>query len=127
MKLQELPHGSLHEEVRLREDPAERWYEALKHYSGSFEHSFVGSQHDADGTFRGHICSGTIQSPVTASGVLALHLSAVPIPATPAPVEPPNFWSGINQWLKDEAKERGYLWLVGATIVGLALAAMALI
>jgi hypothetical protein len=132
-KLSELPRGTLHEDVWQREAALERWYEALKHHSGAFEHGHFGSQHDADGTFRGHIFSGHIQTPVTASGVLALELSAVPIPAPQppaveqAPVEPRrDLWSRINDRLAYEAEKRGRLWAVVATIAALVIAVLSL-
>lgn len=126
LKLSELPPGTLHEDVWQRAAPAERWYEALKHHSGAFEHDLSGSQHDADGTFRGNIHAGHIQTPTTASAVVALQFSAIPVQQPPAPTPPPVFGARLNRWLANEAEKRGMLWVVIVGGVSLLLAFLAL-
>jgi hypothetical protein len=132
MKLSELPPGTLHQDVMTPDNPTERWYEALKHHAGSFQHELAATQVADDGTPMGHIFSGTIYNVVSASGVLALQLSTVPIPAAappepPAPPQPAGMWSRANGWLKREADERGLIWVVAGGIAGLVLAALALL
>jgi hypothetical protein len=53
MKISELPVDALHADIMQAGAPEDRWYEALRHYSGAFEPGFIGTQQDADGTFRG--------------------------------------------------------------------------
>ncbi len=131
MKLSELPADALHADVIQRDAAEERWYEALRYYSKAFEDHMPGTLHDPDdGTFRGHAYMGYIHAPVEASSVVALKFSVV----APAPpdviVLPPKKTTalgyGLNAWLQNEAEKRGMLWLVGAGVLGLVLAVLAL-
>lgn len=129
MKLSELPVGELHDDVMVRHAPEERWYEALKHHSASFEHGIVGIQSDSSGTHMGHIFSGHIQLPTAASSVLALKysvLSAAPPAVIESAPEKAGFGSGLNAWLAKERQRRGMIWIVGAGLAGIILAALAL-
>jgi hypothetical protein len=131
-KLSELPADALHADVMQRDTPEDRWYEALKHHSGAFDHETPATQHDADGTYRGHIYSGSIAKPVAASAVVALKFSVVaaaPPPAAPPPPAPapePVFGGRLNEWFHNEREKRGMLWVVAGFILTLILAALAL-
>jgi hypothetical protein len=74
-KLRELPDGVLHESVSASLSPSERWYEAIRHHSGAFEHGFVGQEVDSAGNDLGRVYTGSIHQPASASSVLALQLS----------------------------------------------------
>jgi hypothetical protein len=123
-KLQQFPAGVLHEDV-LREEPAERWYEALRHHTDSFKRDDLGMEYAEDGTLRGHIYTGLIQVPAEASGLLALNLSALPPPQRlrdiPSATRTGAF-PGLNALLRRERETRGELWLVLAVLIGLVLA-----
>jgi hypothetical protein len=80
-KIQQLPVGTVLDEVLQSGDYADRWYEALRHHSGSFEHGIFGHQTDADGNDLGSIYSGSINQPAHASAILALQFTKFDPPA----------------------------------------------
>jgi hypothetical protein len=74
-KLRELPDGVLHESVSAGHSTIERWYEAVRYHSGSFEYGILGQQTDSAGNDLGSIYTGSVHRPASASSVLALQFS----------------------------------------------------
>lgn len=123
-----LPAGTVNDLVAMRREPQERWYEALRHHSGLFEHGLFGWQTDEAGNHRGNIYSGTIRSPIEASTLLALKLSAVRhTPQMTRAVERKGVVQRINARITHEYTHRRPLWaLVGFVILAiLAVSALA--
>lgn len=127
-KLQELPEGTVVQAVLDASDPASRWYEALRHYSGTFEFGFVGIQTDDAGTDHGNIYTGTLSLPAESSALVCLQFSNLPATVVPTPSAEgaKTCWSRVNTFLKQEAEHRGYLWLVIGFFITAALAVLAL-
>ena len=124
-KLAELPTETLHEAVLSRSVPEERWYEALKYESGSFETGFVGWQTNEAGNHQGTIHTGTIDNFAEASANLALRFSALPANPTDNAAQV-GFIERIVSWLAEEKKKRGLLWAVIGFIVMVVLAFLAI-
>lgn len=124
-KLADLPEGTVVSSVFQAESPKAMWYEALRYHSGSFELGFVGQQTDESGNHQGNIYTGTQYLPAEASALLALQYSAVPEdPASNA--HPPTILARVNVFLRNEAEQRGYLWLFVGFVVTVVIGALAL-
>lgn len=130
-KLTSLPAGAIDDPASTVSDSASRWYEALRQYSGAFEFGFVGTQTNEAGEDLGRIYSGTLNTPAESSALLCLKLSTVPMPQPaaipdPQPVEHLGVLDRMERYLRKEAEERRYLWLIIAFLVTVLLAALAL-
>jgi len=126
-KLAELPAGTVDAEILAVVAPAERWYEALRHHSPTFKHDDIAEQFDpADGRVLGPVYLGRLPDPVQASARLALALSGVPTPRD-APATRTSWLQNANQWLEAHGGRYGKLWAVTAVMLGLVLAAAALL
>lgn len=126
-KLNELPDGTLSQEILEAPDPASQWYETLRHHSGAFEFGFVGTQTNDKGDDLGHIYTGKLNRPADSSALVCLNFSSLPVETSSLDSNSTRTtWSRINSFLKKEAEHRGYLWLVIGFIIMAILTAMAL-
>jgi hypothetical protein len=126
-KLQELPTGTLNEAVLETSDPAAQWYETLRYHSGAFEFGFAGKQKNDGGADLGNIYTGTLNHPADSSALVCLKFSC--LPAVSQAAEVPNkkpIWARFNAFLKKEAENRRYLWLLISFIIMAVLAVLAL-
>jgi len=123
-KLAELPRDAVDEIVLHAETPVEKWYEALRRHSGAFESGLIAQQTEA-GRADGNIYTGSVSLPAEASAVLALRFSALP-EVTASSKQPTSYFARVNRFLRSEAEQRGYLWLLVAFVVGTVLAVLAL-
>ncbi|WP_375169667.1 hypothetical protein [Marinobacter sp.] len=106
VKLSEIQPEELSEAVLGISSPEERWYEALRQYSGLFASGPSATQMNDDGSSAGHIFTGSIHDPAQASMICALRLSEMPV-KNPAPK---NFFERLENFLSNECKRRPYLW-----------------
>jgi hypothetical protein len=121
-KLADYPADLLNPDVLRTEDPRLRWYHALRHHSGAFEHGPFGYQTDDAGNHTGNIFTGSLNQPAEASATLALHFSAIPLSTT----TPDGILNRLNRVLHRERENRGALWLTVGFILMLVLAVFAL-
>jgi hypothetical protein len=60
-----------------RTDPFERWYEALRQFSGGFSHGMTGFRNSETGNPEAVLFTGTVDQPADRSSVVVLQLSSV--------------------------------------------------
>lgn len=119
-KLLELPEGMIDESVLNTRPSLNRWYEALKRYSGEYQNGFVATEKSGDGELLGHIYTGSLSHPIEASRNLALKFSTVKLP------EAATLIGKINAWLSKEASNRKYFWGFLGFVVFVVLGVLAL-
>ena len=134
--------GIVNEEAVGQAEMTARWYQALRHHSGSFRCGNYWTQIDESGREGGNIYTGSIDRPAESSALLCLRLSTVDVEAPPNVTEalseaartasednegpPEGFLTRVNSFLGREARVRGYLWGLIAFLVMVVLALMAL-
>ncbi len=132
-KLSELPQEVLNTQINDAADPISKWYEALRHHSGSFSVGFVAHQSGDNGENAGNIFTGSLAPPADSSALLCLQFSS--IPTTPKLEVTTNnkllsristLIKSLNSALKREAEHRGYLWLLVGFIITVLLAVLAI-
>ena len=131
MKLSELPADALHADVIQRDAAEERWHEALRARLERVRGPHAGH---AARPRRRHVSRPRLHGlhPRAGRGEFGVALKfSVVAPAPPdVIVLPPKKTTalgyGLNAWLQNEAEKRGMLWLVGAGVLGLVLAVLAL-
>jgi hypothetical protein len=79
-KLDELPAEHRRDTIFARSDSAERWYEALRYFSGAFVLGPTGVQNNEAGEPEPVLFTGSVNLPAERSSVLALHLSSIAVP-----------------------------------------------
>lgn len=118
-KLSEIQPEEISEAVLALSSPVDRWYEALRQYSGLFITGPIARQLNEDGSSAGHIFTGSIHDPVQASVICALQLSEKPVKE----VEPQGWLDRLEKFLSNELKQRRYFWgfiaFVVATIIAI--------
>jgi len=124
-----LDAGMVPSEVRAVEDPLTRWYIALWMLGGPHQTPMIASvsQTTRAGVKEdlGHVFVGSINDPAAASAGLALLCQAhtfVPEIATALAQR-----GTLVSWLENERKVRGPLWALVGVVLGLTLAALALL
>lgn len=133
LKLSELPEEVLNPQIHNAADPISKWYETLRHHSGSFSVGFVGQQSGDNGEDLGSIFTGSLAPPADLSALLCLQFSSIPVKSQPE-VTTNNKISNrfstplksLNALLKREAEHHGYLWILIGFIITALLAALAL-
>jgi|GEM_PF-3501025 len=129
LKLSELPEEVLNTQIHNTADPISKWYEALRHHSGSFDFGFAAQESGDNGESLGSIFTGSLHHPADSSALLCLQFSSIPIEPQLKIKAKNKIWLNANipfQWLntqfKREADDRGYLWIVLAFIITALLA-----
>jgi hypothetical protein len=110
-KILELAPTAVHDLVRMRTNPVERWYEALRQHSDYFKPGADVAHQPRDGVRRPSKF-GAIREPAFASiWVCRFFAGAPPKPARMPPQDEP---SALEKFLRREKERRGATWaLVG--------------
>jgi hypothetical protein len=111
IKVLELPPSVLHDLARLRRDPVERWYEAMRQQSGYFRIGAHVEHRPRDGVVRPSRF-GAIRQPCEASCTLAQQFAS----AT-AQMPTTQRRGGIEGWLRHQKERHGTTWAVVMGVV----------
>lgn len=123
-RLLTLPASAVAPEARAESKAKHRWYLAVWHHMTYKIPESMGYEKQGEEVV-GHIFSGTIDEPVHLSATLCLQFSTVVVEplSPPAPV---TRWGQASRWVTYQYKEHGVLWGLIGTLVGLAVAILAL-
>jgi hypothetical protein len=101
----------------MRNDPAERWYEALRQHSPHFRDASVVMKWDSTGThLRITDRFGKLEQPVAVSRIVALQFASVPAKA--APMVQAEEVGTVERRLRTEQERRGALWALLGRLSG---------
>ena len=121
LKILEIDHSAVHDLVRMRGDPLERWYEALRQHSDYFRKG-ANVVHQPRAGVQRLSKFGAVRNPVSASVWVCKQFAQAP--QKPVAAAGTNDLPKVERLLRRESERRGTTWkvVIGAIAVACAIA-----